>query len=232
VALLNLRSSDHNLRTAAYNLLCALTNTFNLKIEGQLLETSGLCIPSNNTIFIKAISEKLAANEPHLTLEFLEECIQGFAASSIELKHLCLEYMTPWLPNLTRFCKHSDDSKRQRVAMILDKLITMTIEETEMYPSIQAKIWGNIGQVADLIDKVLDSFIEISITSGLGSTKAEIMADTAVALASASLQLVASKVLCRMIKKTCTSPTPALEQHLMWDDIAMLSPLPADVVFQ
>lgn len=31
--------------------------------------------------------------------------------------------------------------------MILDKLITLTIEEVEMYPSIQAKIWGNIGQV-------------------------------------------------------------------------------------
>lgn len=64
---------------------------------------AGLCIPNNNTIFIKTISEKLAANEPHLTLEFLEECIQGFRNSHIELKHLCLEYMTPWLPNLTRY---------------------------------------------------------------------------------------------------------------------------------
>lgn len=102
MALLNLGSSDPNLRTAAYNQLCALTATFDLKIEGQLLETSGLCIPSNNTIFIKSVSEKLATNEPHLTLEFLEECIQGFRVSSIELKHLCLEYMTPWLANLVR----------------------------------------------------------------------------------------------------------------------------------
>lgn len=102
MALLNLGSSDPNLRTAAYNQLCALTATFDLKIEGQLLETQGLCIPSNNTIFIKSVSEKLAANEPHLTLEFLEECIQGFRVSDIVLKHLCLEYMTPWLPNLVR----------------------------------------------------------------------------------------------------------------------------------
>ncbi|KAL3223243.1 hypothetical protein MRX96_027658 [Rhipicephalus microplus] len=187
MALLNLGSSDPNLRTAAYNLLCALTATFDLKIEGQLLETAGLCIPSNNTIFIKQISEKLATNASHLTLEFLEECIQGFRASSIELKHLCLEYMTPWLPNLTRFCKHSDDSKRQRVATILDKLITLTIEEVEMYPSIQAKIWGKIGQVSDLLDMVLDSFIKRSVTGGLGSAQAEIMADTAVALASSNV---------------------------------------------
>ncbi|KAJ8312996.1 hypothetical protein KUTeg_010369 [Tegillarca granosa] len=226
VALLNLGSSDPSLRSAAYNLLCALTQTFDLKIEGQLLETTGLCIPANNTIFIKSISETLAANEPHLTLEFLEECIQGFGNSNIEMKHLCLEYITPWLPNLTRFCRHTDENKRQKVALILDKLITMTIEEVEMYPSIQAKIWGNIGQVADLLDMVLDSFIKRSVTGGLGSIQAEIMADTAVALTSANVPLVSRKVigrLCRLIDKTCTSPTPTLEQHLMWDDIAILA---------
>lgn len=207
-------------------MLCCLTQTFDLKIDGQLLETAGLCIPSNNTIFIKQISEKLSVNASHLTLEFLEECTQGFKNSNIELKHLCLEYMTPWLPNLTRFCKHSDDNKRQRVSTILDKLITLTIEEVEMYPSIQAKIWGNIGQVSDLVDMVLDSFIKRSVTGGLGSMQAEVMADTSVALASSNVVLVASKVivrLCRVLDKTCTSPTATLEQHLMWDDIAILA---------
>ncbi|XP_040571379.1 neurofibromin isoform X2 [Lepeophtheirus salmonis] len=227
MALLNLGSSDPNLRTAAYNLLCALTSHFDLKIEGHLLETNGVCIPSNNTIFIKSISETLASNEPHLSLEFLEECIQGFSASSIELKHLCLEYMTPWLPNLTRFCKHpTDENKKQKVSLILDKLITLTIEEVEMYPSIQAKIWGNIGQVSELIDMVLDSFIKRSVTGGLGSPQAEIMAETAVSLSAANVALVARKViwrLCRVIINTCTSPTNSLEQHIMWDDIANLA---------
>lgn len=150
MALLNLGSSDPSLRTAAYNQLCALTATFDLKIEGQLLETSGLCIPSNNTIFIKHLSETLAANDPHLTLEFLEECIQGFRVSTIELKHLCLEYMTPWLNNLVRFHKPNDEGgKRQKqVNQILEKLITLTIEEVEMYPSIQAKIWSTIGSLS------------------------------------------------------------------------------------
>jgi neurofibromin 1 len=191
------------------------------------LETQGLCIPSNNTIFIKSVSEKLATNEPHLTLEFLEECIQGFRVSSIELKHLCLEYMTPWLANLVRFCKPSEENKRQKqVAQILEKLILLTIEEVEMYPSIQAKIWGSIGQVPELIDMVLDNFIHRSVNSGLGSPMVEIMADTAVALASANVQLVAKKVigrLCRVVDKTCQSPTPLLEQHMMWDDIAILA---------
>ncbi|XP_014247194.1 neurofibromin isoform X2 [Cimex lectularius] len=227
MAFLNLGSSDPSLRTAAYNQLCALTATFDLKIEGQLLETSGLCIPSNNTIFIKSVSEKLATNEPHLTLEFLEECIQGFRVSTIELKHLCLEYMTPWLPNLVRFCKPADENKRQqKVVQILEKLILLTVEEVEMYPSIQAKIWGSIGQVPELIDMVLDSFIKKSSDGGFASPVAEILADTAVALASANVQLVAKKFigrLCRVLDKTCTSPTPLLENNVLWDDIAILA---------
>ncbi|XP_036327650.1 neurofibromin [Rhagoletis pomonella] len=226
MALLNLGSSDPNLRTAAYNLLCALTASFDLKIEGQLLETSGLCIPSNNTIFIKSVSEKLATNEPHLTLEFLEECIQGFQRSTIELKHLCLEYMTPWLKNLVKFCKSNDDAKKLKVSQILDKLILVTIEQKEMYPSVQAKIWGSIGQIPELIDMVLDNFLHKSITYGLGSPHVEIMADTAVALASANVLLVSKKIItrmCRVMDKTCTNPTQFLEQHMMWDDIAILA---------
>lgn len=82
-----------------------------------------------------------------------------------------------------------------------------------MYPSIQAKIWGAIGQIPELIDMVLDNFIQKSVVSGLGSPQVEIMADTAVALASANVQLVAKKVigrLCRVIDKTCTNPTQYL----------------------
>ncbi|XP_018362342.1 PREDICTED: neurofibromin isoform X1 [Trachymyrmex cornetzi] len=227
MALLNLGSPDPNLRTAAYNHLCALTATFGLKIEGQLLETSGICIPSNNTIFIKHLSETLATNDPHLTLEFLKECIQGFRESTIELKHLCLEYMTPWLSNLVRFYKPHDEGKRQKqVTEILDDLITLTVQEIEMYPSIQAKIWSTIGMLPELIDVVLDIFLQRSARYGLGSPMAEIMADTAVALASGNVELVAKKLInkvCRIVDKTCMSPTTQLEQHIMWSDIAILA---------
>ncbi|XP_033102144.1 neurofibromin-like [Anneissia japonica] len=226
MALLNLGSNDPSLRSAAYNLLCTLSASFDLSMEGQLLETSGLCIPANNTLFIVSISTTLAVNESHLTLEFLEECISGFRKSSIEMKHLCLEYMTPWLPNLSRFCKRTDETKRMRLNVILDKLITMTIDEKEMYPSIQAKIWGTIGQVEDILDNVLDSFIKNSATGGLGSPRAEVMAETAVALASANVKLFSAKVierLCKVLEKTCNAPTPNLEMHLMWNDLAILA---------
>ena len=114
---------------------------------------------------------------------------------------------------------------------------------------------------------------QASATGGLGSVKAEVMADTAVALASANVQVVSRKVIGRLdsvrrsplvpslvivlilmtrstlllitvclqkvgyrvisymipiflsqlISKTFISPTVRLEQHLMWDDIAILT---------
>lgn len=50
-------------------------------------------------------------------------------------------------PNFCRFCK-CDDAKKSKVSQILERLINLTIEQREMYPSIQAKIWGSIGQVS------------------------------------------------------------------------------------
>ena len=47
---------------------------------------------------------------------------------------------------------------------------------------------------------VLDSFIKRSVTGGLGSGQAEIMADTAVALASANVASVAKKVISRLCR--------------------------------
>lgn len=133
MALLNLGSADPRLRSTAYCLLASVSTAFDLKIGDELLGTEGLLIPGNNTMFIAAISEKLAINEPHLTLEFLQESIEGFRLSTIELKHLCLEYMHPWLRNLPRFCKISgDDTKRHKVTQILEKLITMTCDEVDV----------------------------------------------------------------------------------------------------
>lgn len=56
------------------------------------------------------------------------------------------------------------------------------------------------GQVGDLIDMVLDSFIKRSVTGGFGSRAADIMADTSVALASANVQLVSLKVVSRILR--------------------------------
>lgn len=125
-----------------------------------------------------------------------------------------------------RFALAKDEAKRKQVSMILERLILLTIDQKEMYPSIQAKVWVTIGAIPELIDMVLDNFIVKSINTNMTANEVDIMADTAVALASSNVELVAKKVigrLCRIMDKTCTNPTHFLEQHLMWDDIAILA---------
>ena len=92
MALLNMGSDDPHLRLAAYNLLYSLVITFNFDAGNQLLEAKGLCIPSNNTSFVISISTKLAATEPHLTLEFVIQVLVGFKKSNMELKVFFLSF--------------------------------------------------------------------------------------------------------------------------------------------
>lgn len=151
MALLNIGSDDPNLRLAAYNLLYALSMTFNFDVGKQLLDAKGkermifmactcslfvfsiidLCLPANSTSFIVNISEKIAATEPGFTLEFLSECFVGFNKSSEPLRYLCLDYMTPWLPNLAMFCRGTPEDVN-KTKEVLRLLIDLTVARTDV----------------------------------------------------------------------------------------------------
>ena len=68
-------------------------------------------------------------------LQFLEECIAGFVKSDYELKHLCLEYMAPWLPNLARLVSNTVSqiilSVEQHVLHILQ--MKLVVSNTTLY---------------------------------------------------------------------------------------------------
>ena len=103
LALLNLGSTDSALRAAAYKLLSAAKDTFQLRIDRRLESSHDLCIPVNCADFVVSVSTQLAHNKPHLTLEFLSEVVAGFQRYSPALKQHCLAYISPWLPNLALF---------------------------------------------------------------------------------------------------------------------------------
>eukprot|EP00047_Mylnosiga_fluctuans_P015123 m.43539 g.43539 ORF g.43539 m.43539 type:complete len:2596 (+) comp5784_c0_seq3:20-7807(+) len=221
MALLNLGSPELSLRLAAYNFLSALTATFQFDIGGAVMEAAGLAIPQNNSNFIISISQSLAAREPGLTMEFLTECVSGLTTSSIEQKHLCLEYMQPWLPNVKNFATGASD----KMLRIIRGLVNITVEEKELYPSLQAKVWFTIASVDDLVKPVLDEFLKAAISGGPNSTRATVMADAAVTLASANCALVSELFLARLLatlEATAARPAAHLDQHETWADIQVL----------
>lgn len=152
MALLNLGSDDPSLRLSSYNLLYALSRTFNFDIGKQLLDAKGriyvrnisfinrlfvdLCLPSNSTDFIVNISEKIAATEPSLTIEFLNECVLGYGKSEQGIRYLCLLYMTPWLTNLSLFCgKSSEDTAKTKdlLKLLIDLTLTGEVRTHSMH---------------------------------------------------------------------------------------------------
>ena len=228
MALLNMGHDDPQLRQAAYNLLCVLSLIFNFDVGNQLLAAKGMSIPGNNTNFITTISEKLAATEPHLTLEFLKECFVGFNKSNTELKHLCLEYMAPWLSNLAivhQAAPNELQNVKEQVDEILRMLMDLTVKETEMYPSVQSKVWQTIGHIEEILTHTLDAFISYAIEHGLGSKEAEGMADTCVTLASANVYLVSGRIISRLrrtIQNTSSKSITSVVDHPSWKEICVL----------
>ncbi|OAD05753.1 hypothetical protein MUCCIDRAFT_137611, partial [Mucor lusitanicus CBS 277.49] len=220
MALLNLGSDDPNLRLSSYNLLYALSRVFNFDVGKQLLDAKDLCLPANSTEFIVNISEKIAATEPSLTMEFLNECVLGYGKSEQGLRYLCLLYMIPWLPNLSLYCNRSpqDIAKTKE---LLRLLIDLTLAG-DMSKLIQAKIWKTIAKVDDILNLVIDTFILVSNEHGVGSMQAEALADTLVTLSNVTVRSKLTSYLRKIIHRTSFKPTRSLTDHPSWPEIAIL----------
>ncbi|KAI8097774.1 uncharacterized protein BX664DRAFT_356981 [Halteromyces radiatus] len=225
MALLNIGHEDPAIRLASYNLLHSLSITFRFDLSNQLLNAQDLCIPANSTDFLISISERLAASEPQLTLDFLSECLIGFHKSSESMRQLCLDYASPWLRNLAIFIRHTPDDHNKNLSKATDiirLMIELTVSYPDMYKHVQAKIWKPLGKVDDIINVILDSFIQFAVEHGVGSPQAEAMADTFVTLSSVTVR---GKVISRLRKVLqCTSLRPCrhLTDHPAWTEIIIL----------
>ncbi|PKC12463.1 hypothetical protein RhiirA5_496913 [Rhizophagus irregularis] len=224
MALLNIGSDDPNLRLAAYNLLVALSLIFNFDVGGQLLGAKGLCIPANNTSFVVGLSERLASLVPQLTPDFLCEFFVGFDKSSTPLKHLCLQYMAPWLNNLAQFTKSGADGHKNvdKTREIIKNLIELTTKETEMYTAVQSKIWSTLGKVDEITNIIIDEFVQYAVDHGISSPQSEIVANTIVTLSSVNIRGKIIAKLRKVIARTSLKATRTLTDNPAWPEIAVL----------
>lgn len=229
MALLNMGSSDASLRVSAYNLLHAISVAFNFDIGGQLVESVGLCIPTNSTDFLLRISSKLAATESRLTLEFLHECVFGFSQLPLDLKRQSLKYMAPWLPNLARCCGLDGETNAEQVAKatrILRQLILLTCTEEQLFSELQTTVWRTIAADGQCLERALDLMVTEACAAGLGSSQCETLASTMVTLASTNISKVGWPLVRRLldliIKGTSCNPVSSVDKHPTWCEIVVL----------
>ncbi|EFA82125.1 neurofibromin [Heterostelium album PN500] len=224
VALLNLGSTRNALRVAAYNMLSALCRNSNFSINMQMLETNGLCIPKNISQFIIRISEKLSKTQTPLTLEFLQESLHGFTKASAIAKHLVLDYIEPWIPNLALFSQRpsSEHSERYKKTInVINQLIDLSIKEVSMKSVILAKIWTTFGrQKESLILLVLKCLVRKCQDSGFGHPNSEAICEMVSSMGSVASQLVSGKLISRVIRileRTSEPPhVSELSEHRLW----------------
>lgn len=72
-------------------------------------------------------SERMAKAIPQLTLDFLSEFFVGFDKSSAVQKAVCLQYVSPWIANLSGFqnptvayYEHSGAKLRDAIRSMID----------------------------------------------------------------------------------------------------------------
>ncbi|KAI8068638.1 hypothetical protein BC940DRAFT_298677 [Gongronella butleri] len=225
MALLNVGNEDPGIRLAAYNLLHALGVTFHLDMSNQLLNALDLCIPANSTDFLVSISERIASSEPQLTLDFLSECLTGLHKSNEAMRQLCLDYAAPWLRNLALYIRTNQDDHNKNLTKtkdIIRLLIELTVSYPDMYKHVQAKVWKVLASVDELINLILDSFIQFAVEHGVGSPQAEAMADTFVTLSSVAVRGKVISRLRKVLQYTSLRPCRYLTDHPAWTEISIL----------
>ncbi|KAJ3316747.1 Neurofibromin 1, partial [Blyttiomyces sp. JEL0837] len=200
MAILNLGSPDPYLRLTSYNLLVAISENFGFNAGNQLLTANGFCIPANNQAFVMDVSRHLAATEKHLTLEFLIECNRSITLSSKDQKLFCLEYMGPWLPTIAEYAESSNPSVLTKLGILLRLVISITIEDTDIFHPIQSKIWAVLSKMPSVVSHVFDAIAETAVKEGVGSHGAEVLVNTVVTLAShQNAGLIARTIISRII---------------------------------
>lgn len=91
-----------------------------------------------------------------------------------------------------------------------------------MYKLVQAKIWRTLAKVDDMVNLIIDSFVQYSVENGLGSVQAEAMADTIVTMSSIAVRGKVISRMRRVIQRTSLRPCRNLTEHAAWTEIAVL----------
>lgn len=229
MAMLNITSNDSALRLGAYNLLCALSTSFNFgasSAKKRLLSSRGLALPANTMAFVTDLSKDFAVAAPGVTLEFLLSFFDGFERAAPSQKTVCLHYLSPWLSNLVMFVHTSREQQgeyHRRIKEILNQLISITTKQPDMYAIMQRCVWSQLSRLDDLIPTFLDVFTEAAMDSGLHTERFEAVLDTMVSFASINLRGKLLSRLRKVVAKTAQNPVVSqLHLNASWKEIATL----------
>ena len=221
MSLLNLGSNSIAVREAAYNLLATISQNFGFVIRTKVVEANGMYIPRYSAHFVLRLSEELAANHKELTLEFLLESFRALGTETDpSIRSMCLNYISPWLPNLL----HCQSTDKDKAVEVLTSLVTTTVANPAIAPSILMKEWTLLGGIPDLFDLVVEVLISFKANEPKTDKEMSVLQDIAMATSSKHPKLMFGKLIahtCRLLHDTHLTKASTLAGHTSWPQICL-----------
>ncbi|KAI9269931.1 hypothetical protein BY458DRAFT_182532 [Sporodiniella umbellata] len=224
MALLNMGSCDPTLRLSSYGLLCSISVYYRFKIASSTIHSRDIFIPYNDSQFITNISQNIALDERHLTLEFLSECIVGLEKSNADTARqiLALEYMSPWLENIHHYIYDGDGWESKKVKEIIRSLIAFTIGQPKLQGFAQEKVWKSFTKMEETHAIIMECIVQYSVENGFGSAQTESAANILVTMNCNSIRGKIVSRIRKALQSTSQNCQQSLTKHPAWVEIACL----------
>ncbi|EKM59988.1 uncharacterized protein PHACADRAFT_115378 [Phanerochaete carnosa HHB-10118-sp] len=228
IGMVNIGSDNEELRVASYELLCSVCTY--LDFEGKpVVPTKAIFVPGRASAFVSQLSDKLAGFAPQLTLDFIQEVAAGISKLPVSQRISCLQYMSPWVRNLSQFTDptnrlhdHNGAKLRDCVRMLID----LTAGDQEIHSVGHKYIWREIAESdSDLINIVVDELMRAAVDGGIGSQRCETVADTMSALRSIHVRGRLLSRIRKVLGKTTHHPSRSLADNDNWNELACLTRL-------
>ncbi|KAG6896188.1 hypothetical protein C0992_009811 [Termitomyces sp. T32_za158] len=244
IGLLSVDMNDEELRGAAYDLLGAVCTYLNYDNSPIVASKAGF-IPGDPTAFVVQLSEKIAAFAPQLTLDFIPEV--GAAMNSMDKtaqRISCIQYMSPWIKNLTLFSNPTSKQYERSGARLRDcvrNLADLAVNYPDITSTIQKCIWCEVGKLDPVVvDVVLEELLRTATEGGIGTRRCEAITHAIASLSSIGVRgriyhklrkvcmlrnffrtlLIPNQTVCKMF---VAQPFNVLTDHPNWNEIATLT---------
>ncbi|CAA7259350.1 unnamed protein product [Cyclocybe aegerita] len=228
IGFLSVDLDDEELRGAAYDLLGAVCSY--LKYDKSPIVASKVGFISGDPIaFVLQLSEKLAEFAPQLTLDFIHEVSAAMTSmdkSTGSRRIGCLQYMSPWIQNLSLFANATHPLFERSGARLRDCIRTLadlSLAFPEITSSIQKYIWAEVAKLDSIIvDAILDELVRTAIDSGIGTRRCETISHIVATLSSINVRGRIYSKLRKALSKMPPKISNTLLEHPNWNEVSTL----------
>jgi neurofibromin 1 len=193
-----------------------------------------LSIPPSASHFIVSVSRQLAASEPQLTADFMNEFFVGWDSFPLPQRPLSLAYLSPWLPGLRSqvLAMEPDGEKaREKIAAIFRKLVDVALSDPTLSITLEQIIWPIICEDEVQSDILLDEIIKSALASGDDDDRIYLLGSIVGSLPTVTVRGKLLSRLRKAINRTSLRPTRLLPDNSVWDEICVLLRLCLSISF-